>query len=321
MNGLASRSVATGCLSAVCVILAVALLATACAGAPGRKTEVDRLATAIRAMPGVESYSASYANDITHGSVLDLTVTMPHASEAQISDVATRINDIKQRDFEKYSQTAEFVVGERITVKRAAELDPAAIAADARRLRLVGAALPGARVSWFHTSAASYVDIRSAPNTADAVAAVRTELATEPLQLTVAETGAEPLWTVDFPFDAAREQRIRQQLSGLPIQVTAVDIRNGHLWNLAAGVRAPKSAYEDLTATITAVRPTRDHPMYLRWAWNGGDRSGPQFSGLVHVAGCDYGSNTAGEQNPERYYTPEAVALQRRLRIEFDACR
>jgi hypothetical protein len=46
----------------------------------------------------------------------------------------------------------------------------------------------------------------------------------------------------------------------------------------------------------------------------------PNFSGSVDVGACNYISNSEGELHPEKYMTPDALALQQRLRKQFDTC-
>jgi len=297
------------------VLCAACAVLSGCTGLPDRGPQVQRLEAEISAMPGVDDVSSIYSNDFTAGSNLTLTVSMPAASDAQIAEVATRINDLKQDDFDGYRQMTEFKIGDRLMLKLGAELNSGRIAELARRLRQIGLAIPTAQIDWLDGE----LELRNAPDVAGSLAAVRTGLGNEPVRVNIMTHDSAPMWTVDFPFSSQQEKNIRSQLSGLPVDVASVEVENGRLSSLSVGVRHPKTAYQDLSALIGTVRPTREHPMRLEWDWNGTDEHARQFSGQVHVAGCRYGDH-AGEKDPARYYTPGAIDLQRRLRNEFDAC-
>lgn len=307
----------------VSAFVAMMFVAAGCTGLPGRPTQVKQLDAEISAMPGVEMYSASYSNDITHGAVLDLSIRMPAATEDQVTAVARRINEIKGDYFDGYDQSADFTVGKGLTLQRGERLDPEQLGTDTRLIRQLGGALPGSDINWFRNSGTSIV-IREAPPVAQSLAAVRTVVGNEPTSVEVMPVGDDPMWRVGFPFSIEREQQIRQQLTGLPVRMAALTIEDGHLSYMSVGVGDTTSAYDDLAAVIEAVKPTPDHPLFLRWdvpdnSGKTADDSGKTGGGSVHVAGCEY-PGTAGEQDPEKYYSPEALDLQRRVRAAFDGC-
>lgn len=297
------------------IVFAACTMVAGCTGLPDRQREADRLEGELGSMPGVESVMMSYSNDFTAGSSLDVTATMPAASEKQIADVAKRINDLTQDDFEGYSQTTEFVVGNRITAEFDDALNPDHVADRSRRLRQIGSAIPAAEITW----AGNDLDLDNAPPAAESFAAVRTGLPAGPAHVTVLPQGDSPLWEVDFPFTARKEEHIRRQLSGLPVEVASVTVANGALSSLSVGVHHPGTAYRDLTAAIASIRPKPGHPMMLQWTWDATDNAEREFAGSVHVSGCRY-PRTTGEKDPRSYFTPDAIELQRRLRAEFDTC-
>lgn len=292
-----------------------AVVLAGCTGLPDRDAQVERLEAEISAMPGVQDYWATYTNDFTTGSNLTLYVRMPAASDAQIAAVATRINEVKQDDFDGYNQTTEFKIGVRVNLELPGELNADRVAELTRRLRPIGATIPTSVIEWRYDE----LVLSNAPEVAASLAAVRTGLGDERVPVTVLTDGSGPRWTVDFPFSSRQEQVVRGQLAESPADVVAVGIEKGRISSLSVEVRHPRGAYHDLRALIETVRPTRSHPMRLEWEWPGSEGSARRFSGQVDVAGCRYG-NTAGEQDPGRYYTPGAIDLQRRLRDEFDAC-
>ncbi|WP_433710106.1 hypothetical protein ACQP2U_27500 [Nocardia sp. CA-084685] len=303
------RMLATGIAVA---IVSVAL--TGCTTTPDRRQQADRLRAEVGAMPGVQSISVDYSNDFTRGTYLDLDLSMRAAAEAQITEVVDRINTIKQRDFDSYQQSTDFVVGDRLELKLGAELDPNLITAHTRELRQLGTSLPGAAITW----TSSGIEIEKAPPTRDSLAVVRTVLGTDPTQVTIRPADRQPVWTVDLPFGIQQEQDMQTLLTALPVSVAYVRIADGYLANLSVEVHSPETAYQDLTAVIAATRPTPGHPIDLRWNW-GGYSPDKQFTGSVDVAGCS-DQATAADAHPEHYLTTDAIALQRRLRTEFETC-
>lgn len=297
----------------VAAVVAMVFVSVGCTGLPGRPAQVKQLDAEISAMPVVELYSAVYSNDITHGSVLDLSIRMPAATEDQVTAVARRINEIKGDHFEGYDQSAQFVVGKGLTIRRGEQLDPEELGTDTRLIRQVGGALPGSEITWFRDR----IEIREAPPAAQSLAAVRAVIGNAPTTVEVMPAGDDPMWRVDFPFSAEREQQFQQLLAGLPVSVNTLTIADGHLSNMSVNVRDMGSAYDDIVAVIEAVRPTPEHPLFLMWNLPKG--SGKTSGGTVHVAGCEY-PGTAGEKDPEKYYSPEALDLQRRVRAAFDGC-
>jgi len=266
-------------------------------------------------MPGVENLTSNYSNDYTAGAKLYITVTMPAASDVQIADVARRMNDLKGTDFDGYTQTTEFVLGNRIKAEFADVLNPAQIADRSRRLRQIGSALPTADIAWF-----GGLDLRNSPPVAESLAAVRIGLGTVPAQVVISPADRSPMWTVDFPFNAQREENVQRQLSGLPLGLRAVTVKSGALSFMSVTVQDPKTAYQDLTRVIERVRPGPEHPVTLYWIGPEAKYGGLKFNGSVHLSGCQYPRN-AGEEEPQKYLTPEAIELQRRLREEFDTCK
>ncbi|MEV5832116.1 hypothetical protein [Nocardia sp. NPDC052112] len=301
-------------LAAGIAVAVVSLPVAGCTNASDRRPQANLLRTELAAMPGVDTFSVDYSNDFTRGTYLDLDVSMRAASDTQIADVVDRINAIKRHDFDSYQQSTDFVVGDRLELKLGAELDPNRITARTRELRQLGARLPGATITWTNSG----IEIEKSPPATDSLAAVRTVLGNDPTQVTIRPADQRPVWTVDLPFGAQQERDIQTLLTALPVPAAFIRIIDGHLTILSVGVHSPDTAYQDLTAVIATTRPTPDHPMDLRWNW-GGYAPDKQFTGSVEVAGCSDHA-TAADAHPEHYLTPDAIALQRQLRTEFETC-
>lgn len=85
-------------------------------------------------------------------------------------------------------------------------------------------------------------------------------------------------------------------------------------------LRSRKTAYDDLVSVMrNTTGAGSGHEVLLSWFVDDQATGQPRFTGSVDVAGCNY-PNTPVEHDPDKYLTPDALALQRRLREEFDHC-
>ena len=156
----------------------------------------------------------------------------------------------------------------------------------------------------------------------DVFAAVRTGFGDDAhLQLNLSSAASDtPSWRVAFPYSAPDQRRVDQQLAAIPASVFTVTVGDGGaIAELGISLHNRGAAYQDLVATINAVGAGTAHPVTVRWQ-SDGDNGSQQFSGSVNVGACHYISNSEGERHPEKYLTPDALALQSRMRTEFDTC-
>lgn len=305
--------------------LAAAAVLVGCTGLPDRQQEADRIEAELRATPGVEKVYTVYDNSYEAGSSYDLEITMSAAPENQIADVSQKLAQLKANDFAGYRQTTTFVVAPNMKVRENDTPDPAQLADRARTLRGIRTAVADSAAEW----SADRLELHTADDTA-MLNAVRAQLGAKPLRVSVGPPSggtatpptSMPYWDVDFPFDAAAEQRIRGQLASLPVRPRFVSVAGNQLSALDVGIANPETAYADLSAAITALRPSPPHPLYVSWHLNdqSANSAALKFAGSVDAAGCHYRTDTAGEQDPQAYYTPEALAIQKRLRAQFDTC-
>lgn len=305
-------------------ILAVILAVAAC-GAPDRKADAGRLRNAITAMPGVAAVHVNYTNSFEQGRSLDIDVSLPTATPEQITDVVSRINEVRGDAFTGYQQSAQFSVApeRHLLVKRGADLD--GVADDARALRSLSGDVGAADIDIFRSgpTPAAQLTVRNATKPAgDVFAAVRAAFGTAKLNLDLlpAPEAHLPIWAVSFPFSIADQQQVQHRIAGIALPVHAVTVDGGAaITSLTVVLRSPATADADLTSVIHTVGAGPGHPLSLSWLLDGQAAGEQQFTGSVDVAGCDY-PGTVGEQQPEKYLTPAAVALQQRLRTEFDNC-
>ncbi|MEV6768348.1 hypothetical protein AB0N05_06905 [Nocardia sp. NPDC051030] len=300
------------------VVVALAGVVAGCTGAPDRREQATTLVREIEAMPGVSSFSSGYNNEFERGANLDLQVSMPDATAAQIEAVVTRINDLKGTAFEDFRQTADFHVGMRLDVRRGTTLDPAQIAADAQRIRAIAAAVPNAQIDANRGEGRLALDIREVDDAQPVLTATRDALAAEPAKVEIIAKQQPNMWGVSFPFTIEQQNLILAQLSQLPRGANpwTVDVTGDYLSGLSVNVGTGDS-YRELIAVIDVAHPTPEHPLWLRWAARG---AGEIFKGSADIGGCRGYGDSNGEKHPEQYLTPDAVALQQRIRAEYDTC-
>ncbi|OQS13356.1 hypothetical protein B0T36_19785 [Nocardia donostiensis] len=308
----------------IAVIVAVLMTIvglSGCTFTPDRQAEADQLESEIAAMPGVEDISVVYSNELTLGVYLHVDVTMTRATEAQIADVGSRIVAIEHDKFDDYDRSHTFIVGDKLDIEDGeAELDSGRIVGDTQRLRAIGASLPGAEISSFFDQTSPRIEIRDAPPAAESLTAVRNVLGDGPATLQIQTTAPEPVWHVDFPFSSEQEQSIQRKLAELPVaDVDSVRVVDGRITGLIVEIGDPRTAYRDLVTIIGAIGPTRENPLGLEWGLPGSTNAEREFRGSAYIYGCPEG-RTAGEENPERFYTPDAVDLQKRMQNEFETC-
>ncbi|WP_134207446.1 hypothetical protein [Mycobacteroides franklinii] len=304
--------------------LAVGLLAVVvgCTGAPDRHEQAARLESAITQMPGVDSASVAYENAFARGATLGIDVAMPTATASQISDLVSALGRWKGQDFDGFSQWTDITVTphKRLVVRIGGDPNLAALTTQVDQLRGVETAFPGETIEQY-----SGIDITDLTMPVpEALARARTAVGGGQVEVVLKpkQASGEPLWDVEFPFPADRETAIRQQLDRMPVALDGVWIgKQGYLTRLTADVRHRERAYEDIVATIAASGADRDRPMSLLWGAQDGPhgQNEPTFHGEVSVGACSYGPNDQGQPDP-KYFTLDAIDLQKRIRERFDTC-
>jgi hypothetical protein len=316
----------TACL-VIAIALALCCIVSAC-GAPDRKAAADRLKLAIKEMPGVQDADVSYTNNFEQGAVVRIVVFLPNADAKQIEDVVGRINAVRGDSFKAFDQKAEFAVTPSRTVRvgRGADLDSGSIASDAENLRRLSGAVDTAEMSIFRNNAGSDLKLTQVTKPADdvfrEVRAAFGDSAHLDLDMRPASNNHEPSWHVAFPFTAADQQRVDQQIAAMPVSIWAITVgSHGAITDLSVGLHNRDTAYQDLVAVIGMTGAGPGHPLSLSWR-SEDDRADkqPNFSGSVQVGACNYIPNSATELHPETYLTPDARALQQQLRKQFDTC-
>lgn len=309
------------------ITLALTCVMSAC-GAPDRKAEADQLKQAIKQMPGVQDADVSYTNNFEQGAIVRIVVYLPDATSKQIEDVVARINAVRGDAFKAFDQKAEFAVTPTRTVRvdRGADLDSAGIAADAEGLRRLSGAVDAGEISIFRNNSTADLTLTGVATPAnDVFNAVRAGFGDDAhvtVDLQPASNTDEHPWKVAFPFTAADQQRVDQQIAAMPVSVWTTAVGpHGAIADLSVRLRNRETAYQDLVSVIGITGAGPAHALNLGWQLEGerADTS-PNFSGSVDVGACNYISNSEGELHPEKYMTPDALALQQRLRKQFDTC-
>lgn len=308
---------------------------SSCTGAPDRESEARRLKDALEAVPGVDSTLVTYSNSFTLGPTIAVTVRMGDATIDQIESAASRIADSYRHDFSRYRQSASFWIGSGTVeyrsdnVARHVALAPEVVAADVRAVRRIRSAMPDPpsgrmQITWLRTAFGPELTLQGGVVGAE-LAAVRAAVGENPVLVRIIPVPRRTAiaWTVEFPFRSEDEDEVRRIVSRLPLNAMVVTVSAGHISELRVEAPDAADAYARLVSVIDVAVPTAEHPMMLKW--DAGRVPGAvdrrRFRGSVHVGGCSYDSRSGGEMEPGRHSTDDAIAVQKRLRDEYDTCR
>lgn len=317
------------------VLAALLVVAVGGCGAPDRRDEAQRIGEVLAAMPGVTDANVSYENAIGRGASFGVYVFAPDASRQQFVDLVNRYNEIRGDRFDHYHQTVTI----HPTASRTSELrcgsqtDADVIAMQAIALRELSSRVGAGDTDWWcgpqnrtltiRDSAAPVAQVLGVLHASGAdVAPVRLSLTSDS-----SSTAMDPFSSVDitFPFsveDWSRFEAMASRLEPLPWSATVGP--GSTIAGLAVLVDGPSAAESELASVIAEVGADENHPLTLSWALPGaqpGPAGATSFKGQVQVGGCSATfSNMEIERHPEKYLTPEAVALQKRLRDTHEVC-
>lgn len=299
------------------------LLAAACTGIPDRSAEAQRLKNTVSAMPGVSWVTMRHDNDIWQGTFLDLDVRMEGATEHQVEAVAAAINEAGRDDFDDYDRTVRISVADLTTIAPGDRFEPGQVATTTELARQLRARVRAGSIAWYGMvgSVSSRLQVDDAETTGAVIDAALALLGVHRSDFDVgaADRRSQPHWKVTGTLTTIDKQRIDRALTDLPGPAGWVGVHDGRITRLTFGVPDPATAYRDVVSAIKAVGTDPTHPLTLLWSWTE-DPAGydePRFAGSIDLGECvDHRvqSNEAGA------LTPEASALQQRIRDEFESC-
>ncbi|MEV0673605.1 hypothetical protein [Mycobacterium sp. NPDC050441] len=309
-------------VAALCAAVMVGV--SGCTGAPDREQEASDIRNRIAAMPGVSEVDLIYDNGILEGTRFELAVSMDQATDQQVGAVAAQLDELRGKDFEKFDQRVKIIVAKWTSLSASADLpdDVEHVTGLVRRLR---ADAPAGEIQWFGGAGpdASKVEIRDAAEPGAAVDAILHIFADRPpndIEVAPSDRVGDAHWMIFTRFTSLEKQRIDRQLAAAaPVTPGWISVRDGRVEHLTFSVPTRATAYEDIVRTIHAIEAGPDHPASLTWAWNG-DQSRynePRWAGSAQVGKCDY---VGGDRTKSEPLVAEALALQQRIRDEFDTC-
>lgn len=309
---------------AAALLVAVMAGVSGCTGAPDREQEALDIKNRIAAMPGVSDVGLIYDNGLLEGTRFELAVSMDQATDQQVGAVASQLDELRGADFAKFDQSMEIVVAKGTSISGSVDLpdDVERVSALVRRLR---AEVPAGEIRWFSGAApdASKIEVRDAEEPGVAVDAILRIFADRPpsgIEVSAADRVADPHWMIVNRFTPADKQRIDQQLAAAaPADPGWIGVRDGRIDHFTFGVPKRETAYEDIVRTIHALEAGPEHPVSLTWAWHGVKYryDEPRWAGSAMIGKCEY---VNGDRTVSEPLVPEALALQQRIRDEFDTC-
>lgn len=308
---------------AATLLVAVMVGVSGCTGAPDREQEALDIKNHIAGMPGVSEVDLIYDNGIIEGTRFELKVDMAQATDQQVGAVAGQLDELRGADFAKFDQSMKIVVAKWTSISGSIDLpdDVEHVSGLVRRLR---AEVPAGEIRWSGgASDASHVTILEAEEPGAAVDAILRIFADRPpsgIEVSAADRVADPHWMIVNRFTPADKQRIDQQLAAAaPAEPGWIGVRDGWIDHFTFGVPTRATAYEDIVRTIHALEAGPEHPVSLTWAWHGIKYryDEPRWAGSAMIGKCEY---VNGDRTVSEPLVPEALALQQRIRDEFDTC-
>ncbi|QEN15001.1 hypothetical protein ACRDU6_22020 [Mycolicibacterium sp. ELW1] len=310
---------------------AVALLAGAAVipgcGGPGNLTEIaNNLQSELMSMPGVTDAWVYHDQSYADGIVFTVAVDVPDATRPQLVAVASRIAETRISLVSNYIEDVEFWVtpDKPVTVRRQSHVDPAQIADDADRLRVIAAHTDG-RIDWFRDDAdANQLTVTDSHTPgSDLLDTVRGTAGDTGLTMTVSPSSPSPRtprMRVSFPLSAEDQNSVEQFLDTVPVDVFGVRIDHGGVSVLQAMVPAdPAVAEQKLSTVIQESRAAAAGPMWLAWYIPSAVGGVPMFGGVVDVHDCSVAA-AAIHQASLRSEPQETHSLQDRLQSMIDTC-
>jgi len=311
-------------LAAAALLVAVTAGLSGCTGAPDREQEALDIRNRIAEMPGVADVDLIYDNGVLEGTRFELEVDMEQASDQQVGAVVDQLDELRGDDFAKFNQRMKILVAQQTSISGGADLpeDTGQVTGLVRRLR---ADAPAGEIMWLGGGVpdASKVRIHEAEKPGAAVDAVLRIFADRPpseIEVSAADRVADPHWMIFNPLTPADKQRIDRQLAAAaPADPGWIGVRDGRVERLTFSVPTPATAYEDVVRTIHAVEAGPAHPVGLTWVWadDPARYNEPRWAGSAMIGKCDYPS---GDRTKTEPLVPDALALQQRIRDEFDTC-
>lgn len=310
-------------LAAAALLVAVTAGLSGCTGAPDREQEALDIRNRIAEMPGVSDVDLIYDNGVLEGTRFELEVDMEQATDQQVGAVVAQLDELRGSDFAKFNQRMKILVAQQTSLSGSADLadDTEQVTGLVRRLR---ADTPAGEIMWSGAAPdTSKVRIQEAEKPGAAVDAVLRIFSDRPpseIEVSAADRVADPHWMIFNPLTPADKQRIDGQLAAAaPADPGWIGIRDGRVERLTFSVPTPATAYEDVVRTIHAVEAGPAHPVSLIWVWADDPvrYNEPRWAGSAMIGKCDYPS---GDRTKSEPLVPDALALQQRIRDEFDTC-
>ncbi len=325
------------------VLVASAVVTTACTGVPDRSQEARQLESSLSAMPGVNGATVIYSNDFENGATLIVELSLPDATRQQVVDVVGAVNQARGNQFSDhwrqqityrvngYEMECSAVDANGDALDAEAMSDADALADEVVALQKLSTTIL-AEMGWASCGGDNRtLTLRGAessvPQVLAAVQAADLGLTEVDMGFGSSETSVEnPLYgvTLRLPVSLQDWERVKGLVLGLDATPRVVELGPGPaIRGLTVGVKSPASAYQQLSTTITQLGGRGQNRLLLEWELEDRDRETPnakKFEGSVDIGGCEYRQNAMSEQQLEKFFTPEALEVKRRLRELYDTC-
>lgn len=297
-------------------------------GGPTNLTQVaNDLQSALMTMPGVADAWVFHDETYAEGFTFNVAVDAPTATRSELIAIADRIADVRISLIANYTQNVEFWVtpDKPVTVRRHSHLDPAQMADDAERLRVIAGSADG-RIDWFRGDDGAVNELsvsESHTPAADLLDAVRQSAGDTGLTMSVSPSSPStrtPRMNVSFPLSAQSQASVGQFLDSVGVDVFGLRIDDDGVSALQAMVPAdPAAAERELSTVIEASKAVAANPLLVAWYVPSAIGGVPLFGGAVEVADCSVPAAQI-RQAALRTGHDDISTLQERLQSKIDTC-
>lgn len=300
-------------MAAVALAMFASVSMVGCAA--DRTAEAVELRPAIQAMPGVTSADVSYVNDFENGANLDIQLDMSQASIEEIRAAAKKINDLKGSRFDDHRQTTKISVDDHAELEYGGyggALEAKQIAADSVAVRTLDDQVNTDTIRWVHFEDFSSLELQESTSPDSDLRAVVSALPASSTLVSVRSGAPDPhnSWDVALPLTLEQVNNIVGLRDGLPVTVYQVEVRDGHVSGLDVNLGDPAGADERVRAVVTAVAPSRAHPVTVEWRLA---VNAPREIGRFTACSAGAASSTAPP-------APAFAALENQFAQEFSGC-
>ncbi|KQR99472.1 hypothetical protein ASG12_01185 [Williamsia sp. Leaf354] len=303
-------------------MVVIAMTTVGC-GAPDRSAEAAQLETTLGSIPGVESADVYYTNGFDSGYTVDIKVMMPGADDRQVVAMVRRMNAEMGNEFDDYGTPVTIGIGDNVVIESGGRFTPEGAAADLATARVAQTGVAAGWITVSHREGGPSIDITDAADPVHAATVMSAAFGSARGEIDVMprEPGSQLRWLVNTPVSDRHIHDAAARIDTLGTPVAAVTVDDGGIAELWIDAGTETNAHATVSAVIHSLGAGRNRPLRLHWRVSPAvDTWERDASGSASVGTCDE-TRTDRAADPRTDFEAASVALERRIRAEYETCR